>query len=199
MIWEDPRGPARTAYPRAWPDRPSTRIPLRPPLSRRSFGGRAAHAYLAFLRVGFTLPRGSRRRAVGSYPAVSPLPLQAFGGRRSSETSLPASKFGGLFSVALSLTNLAIRRFPLGTTLSCGARTFLRSPPKLRCCAPGEGGPQRSPRRPQILKERGERRGERRPRRRTPPNLFSVLIPLLIIRVAGWGKQGDKPARHQGS
>ncbi len=190
MIWEDPRGPARTAYPRAWPDRPSTRIPLRPPLSRRSFGGRAAHAYLAFLRVGFTLPRGSRRRAVGSYPAVSPLPLQAFGGRRSSETSLPASKFGGLFSVALSLTNLAIRRFPLGTTLSCGARTFL--PPSPRCPLAGLaavsgngsfGG--RSPRRPQILKDRKTRSTQRSGGRREG----AARLTTKIIRVGPGGSK----------
>lgn len=136
---------------------------------------------------------------VGSYPAVSPLPLQAFGGRRSSETSLPASKFGGLFSVALSLTErdlidfafvrrrrgmpwhaptwmsridrVALRRFPLGTTLSCGARTFLPPSPRrsFTGLAAGSGGGNcggRSPRRPRILKERGEHRGEPRPRKR---------------------------------
>ncbi len=79
-------------------------IPLGPPLLTASSGypqaqGRTAPAprrerpLFALHRMGFTLPRTIAGRAVGSCPAVSPLPD-------------PRRAIGGLFSVALSIALL---------------------------------------------------------------------------------------------
>ena len=70
---------------------------------------------LILLRVGFAEPPLSPGALVGSYPTVSPLPSSFIHLR-----VLPDD--GGLFSVALSRGR---PRWPLATTLPCGARTFL--------------------------------------------------------------------------
>ena len=59
---------------------------------RNSETGYLSRSYSALLQMGFTVPRSSPSRAVGSYPTVSPLP--------AARIITPA---GGLFSVALSI------------------------------------------------------------------------------------------------
>ncbi len=68
---------------------------LEQPTRRLERAALLAPAYVALLPMGFAVPSALPRRAVGSYPAVSPLPSS----RRLRERAVSD---GGLFSVALS-------------------------------------------------------------------------------------------------
>ena len=68
-------------------------------------------AYLALLPLGVAVPRCVADRAVGSYPAVSPLPTDAL--------------VGGFFSVALSVARCDPDAQALPGSAPNGARTFL--------------------------------------------------------------------------
>ena len=81
-------------------------------LRRRADAGRISVPYLVLLRKGFTLPRGSRRRAVGSYPTVSPLPRER----------------GGFISVALSFPRRLVRGILPFSGTSCPMESGLSSP-----------------------------------------------------------------------
>ncbi len=85
-------------------------IALLRPTRRHRPGQPQAPPYLALLRLGFTVPGHLAVPAVGSYPAVSPLPAPLLTGGGAA---------GGLFSVALS------RGCPLS---ACAEQPALGSP-----------------------------------------------------------------------